>query len=182
MYAWSHDAATGNEYRLLAKILGLIEYDHQTGINTYQEETKRDIYNPTINVATLTQGVGRIQTCWYIRKGFLKEVTANLCDALDEQFYAQLKHCHSAYHNITPFQIFKHLNMIWCPLNVQTKKKLKDTYFTKWESNEHLTAFGKRLDDDQNMLIQSKVPISNEDKLQFYSRKFMTPTSLTKLK
>ncbi len=32
-------------------------------------------------------------------------------------------------------------------------KKLKNAYFAKWDSNEHLTAFGKRLDDDQNMLI-----------------------------
>ena len=29
-YAWSHDTATGDEYGLLAEILGLNEYDHQT--------------------------------------------------------------------------------------------------------------------------------------------------------
>jgi hypothetical protein len=84
----------------------------------------------------------------------LKGVTANLRNALDEQFYAQLKHCHSAYPNITPVQILEHLNTIWCPLDVQAKKKLKDAYFAKCESNEHLTAFGKRLDENQNMLVR----------------------------
>jgi hypothetical protein len=80
----------------------------------------------------------------------LKGVTSNLRDALDEQFYVQLKHRHSAYCNITPFQILEHLNSIWCPLDVQAKKKLKDAYFAKWDGNEHLVGSGKRLDDDQN--------------------------------
>ncbi len=34
MYAWSCDAATSDEYGLLAKILGPNKYDHQTGIDT----------------------------------------------------------------------------------------------------------------------------------------------------
>jgi hypothetical protein len=51
---------------------------------------------------------------------------------------------------------------------VQAKKNLKNAYFTKWDGNEHLTAFRKRLDDDQNMLIRSDITISDEDKLQFY--------------
>ena len=67
-----------------------------------------------------------VHTCWYIHKGFLKGVTTNLRGATDEQFYSQLKHCHTAYRNTTSFQILKHLNSTWCPLNVQAKKKLKD--------------------------------------------------------
>ena len=174
-YAWNRDPVTGDEYGLLAEILGLDEYDHQTGIDTYVEETEPSTYDPAITVATpthtrkrLEEEWERVRTCWYIRKGFLKGVTANLRDALDEQFYAQLKHRHSAYRNITPLQIFEHLNTIWCPLDVQAKKKLKDAYFAKWDGNEHLTAFGKRLDDDQNTLIRSDITISDEDKLQFY--------------
>ncbi len=33
---------------------------------------------------------------------------------------------------------------------------------------EHLTAFGKRLDDDQRALVRSDVTIADDDKLQFY--------------
>jgi hypothetical protein len=38
-YDWSRNAATRDEYGLLAKILGINKYDHQTGISTYVEET-----------------------------------------------------------------------------------------------------------------------------------------------
>ena len=74
----------------------------------------------------------------------------------------------TAYRNVTPFQLLEHLNNCWCPLDVKAKKALKDVYHTKWDSNEHLTAFGKQLDDDQRSLVQSDVTIADEDKLQFY--------------
>jgi hypothetical protein len=137
-YAWSRDAVTGDKYGLLTKILGLDEYNHQTGIDTYVKEAKPDTYDPAITVATPTHMQKRLeeewertQTCWYIWKGFLKGVTANMRDTLDVQFYLQLKHCHLAFRNITPLQILEHLNTIWCPLDVQSKKKLKDAYFAK---------------------------------------------------
>jgi hypothetical protein len=50
---------------------------------------------------------------------------------------------------------------------VQAKKKLKDAYFAQWDRHEHLTAFGKRLDDDQTALVRSDITISDKDKLQF---------------
>ncbi len=43
----------------------------------------------------------------------------------------------------------EHLNDRWCSLDVKAKKALKDAYYTKWDGDEHLTAFGKHLDDDQ---------------------------------
>ncbi len=73
-----------------------------------------------------------------------------------------------AYCNITPHQILEHLNDRWCPLNVQAKKVLKKEYYTKWDANEHLTAFGKRLNNDQHALIHSDVTIADNNKLQFY--------------
>ena len=73
-----------------------------------------------------------------------------------------------AYQNISPFQILEHLNDRWCPLDVKAKKALKDAYYTKWDGNEHLTAFGKCLDDDQRALIRSDVMIADEDKLPLY--------------
>ena len=45
---------------------------------------------------------------------------------------------------------------------------LKDAYYTKWDGDEHLTAFGKRLDDKQKALVRSDFTITDEDKLQFY--------------
>jgi hypothetical protein len=51
---WSPDAGTGDEYGLLAEILGVDEYDHQTGISTYAEATKPDTYDGTIDDTTPT--------------------------------------------------------------------------------------------------------------------------------
>jgi hypothetical protein len=45
---------------------------------------------------------------WYIRKGFLRGVTMNMHNALDEAYYSQLKHVTTAYHNTTPIQILEH--------------------------------------------------------------------------
>jgi hypothetical protein len=105
---------------------------------------------------------------WYIRKGFLKGAVNNLRNALDEQYYSQLHHCLTAYRNIPPYQILERLNDRWCPLDVQAKKALKQAYYTKWDSNEHLMVFGKQLDDNQRALIRSNVTKADDDKLQFY--------------
>jgi hypothetical protein len=134
------------------------------------------LYNPTINNATLThEQKGKeeewdlAQTAWFIQKRFLRGVVGNLRITLDKQYYAQLKHCLTAYHNISPFQILEYLNNRWCPLDIKAKKALKDAYYTKWTSSkEHLTAFGKRLNNDQRALIPSDVTIAAKDKLQFY--------------
>jgi hypothetical protein len=109
-----------------------------------------------------------VHTAWFIRKGFLKAAVDNLPDALDKQYYCQLKHCLTAYHNITPFQILEHLNNCWCPLDAQAKKELRKAYYSKWDSNEHLTAFGKSFNNNQETLIRLDVTIPNNIKLQFY--------------
>ena len=172
-YAWSKSAT--DDYGLLGDILGVNEYDDPTGIDTYMILAEPASYDPTINNATLTHKRKRkeddwdlILTSWFIRKGFLRGIVDNLRDALDKQYYSQLKHRLTAYRNVTPFQILEHLNDRWCPLDVKAKKALKDAYYTKWDGDEHLTAFGKRLDDKQKALVCSYVTITDEDKLQFY--------------
>jgi hypothetical protein len=53
----------------------------------------------------------------------------NMHDALDEAYYCQLKHITTAYRNMTPIQILKHLNIQWCPLDVHAKKQLKVEFY-----------------------------------------------------
>ncbi len=110
------------------------------------------------------------RTCktWAIRKGFLQGVAGNFRDALNESWYSQLKSVHTAYHNTAPIQILEHLNSGWCPLDVHTKKNLCIAYYAEWDREQHLTAFGKHLDDDQVRIKQFGITISNKDKLQFY--------------
>jgi hypothetical protein len=171
-YAWSKNV---DNYGLLADILGTYEYNELTGINSYTIPCKPASYDPTITNAMLTHECkwkevewDLVRTSWLICKGFLRGVADNLCNALNEQYYSQLKHRLTAYRNITPHQILKHLNNRWCPLDVQAKKVLKKEYYTKWDADEHLTAFGKCLNDDQRALVRLDITIADDDKLQFY--------------
>jgi hypothetical protein len=120
-------------------------------------------------------------TSWYIRKGFLKGTAANLRDALDEQNYAQLRNVRTAYRNVLPLTILEHLNDRWCPLDVQARKQLRQNYYTPWNPEEHLTAFGMRLTNDQVSLIRSEVTISDDDKLQFYLEQMYESNTFDKM-
>ena len=87
-YAWSKDAA--EEYGLLADILGFDEYDELTGIDTYTIPAEPASYDPAVTNATPTHEHKRreeewelVRTSWFIRKGILRGVIDNLCDALD---------------------------------------------------------------------------------------------------
>jgi len=172
-YSWSKNAT--DDYGLLGDILGADEYDKLTAIDTYAVPNEPVSYDPTITNATITherkpkeEEWDLVRTSWFIQKGFLRGIVDNLHDALDEQYYAQLKHRLTAYQNVTPFQVLEYLNDRWCPLDVKAKKALNDGYYTKWDGDEHLTVFGKRLDDDQRAFVRSNVTIADEDKLQFY--------------
>ena len=101
-----------DNYGLLADILGVDEYDNLTGISTYTIPHEPASYDPNITDATPTHTRKRMEeeweliwTLWFIRKGFLRGVVNNLRDALDKQYYSQLCHRLTAYHNITPYQI-----------------------------------------------------------------------------
>ena len=65
--------------------------------------------------------------------------------------------------------MLKHLDTSWCPLDVQARKMLKKEFYTNWDtSNTHLTAFGMKLDKEQNRLYRLGIVVIDKDKLQFY--------------
>ncbi len=186
-FAWSCDPTNGKEYRLLAKIIGADEYTHLTN-QTWVQEVEPESYNPAITDATVIHMQKQMEEeweekceSWYIRKGFLRGVTMNMQDALDEQYYSQLKHINTAYCNTTPIQILDHLDTRWCPLDVQAWNILKKEFYTDWDtSNMHLTAFGMKLDKDQNRLNRLGIIISDEDKLQFYLKQIYASNCFVK--
>jgi hypothetical protein len=101
-------------------------------------------------------------------------------NALDKNRYSQLKHIHTAYHNMTPIQILKHLNSRWCLLDLHAKKKLTQNYYTAWDNKIHLTAFGKDLDNNQTRIKHFGITISDKDKLQFYLEQMYASNSFDK--
>ncbi len=83
----------------------------------WTQEVEPATYNPTINDFTamhtrksMEQEWERTRKTWAIRKGFLQGVAANFRNALDKNWYSQLKSVHTAYRNTTPIQILDHLN------------------------------------------------------------------------
>jgi hypothetical protein len=109
-------------------------------------------YDHAIQATTATHTRKRMEeewdkkrTSWFIRKGFLRGVTMNMRDALDEQYYLQLKNINTAYRNTTPIQILEHLDTRWCPLDVRARRLLKAEFHADWDSTVmHLTAFGMK--------------------------------------
>jgi hypothetical protein len=174
-FAWSCDQATGEEYGLLAEIIGDVKYTHLTNLNSAQEIEPAN-YNPAITAATATHTRKRLkeeweEKCksWFTWKGFLHGVTMNMRNALNEQYYLQLKHINTAYRNTTPIQILEQLDTLWCPLDVRARKLLKADFFADWDSTVmHRTAFGVKLDKEQARISRLGILISDKDKLQFY--------------
>jgi hypothetical protein len=172
-YYWSR-SPTGEEYGLLAKIIGKDEYYHLTNL-TWTQEVEPATCDPAINDTTATYTRKQMEqewerTCktWAVHKGFLWGVATNFCDALDKSWYSQLKSVHTAYRNTAPIQILEHLNSQWCPLEVHAKKNPRIAYYAEWDREQHLTAFGKRLDNDHVHIELFGITISDKDKLQFY--------------
>ena len=52
-FTWSRDTATGEEYGLLAEIIGDVEYTHLTNLN-WAQETEPVTYDSTIQATTAT--------------------------------------------------------------------------------------------------------------------------------
>jgi hypothetical protein len=117
---------------------------------------------------------------WAIRKRFLHGVVASMRNTLDKNWYSQLNHIHTANCNMASIQILSHLMSRWCPLDVHTKKKLRQDYYPKWDLDTHLTAFGKCLDNDQTKIEHFGISISDKDKLQFYLEQLYASNTFNK--
>ena len=102
-FTWSRDTATGEEYGLLAEIIGNVEYTHLTNLN-WAQEIEPASYDPAIQATPAMHTRKRMEeewdekcTSWFIRKGILCGVTMNMRDVLDKQYYSQLKNINTAY-------------------------------------------------------------------------------------
>ena len=92
-FAWSCDPETGEEYGILAEIIGDVKYTHLTILN-WDQEIEPATYKPAITAATTMHTQKRLEEeweekceLWYIHPGSLCRVTMNKRNALDEQYY-----------------------------------------------------------------------------------------------
>ena len=167
-YEWAGD------HGLLAEVLGAEAYLRVTG-KDYVEPVPVEPFNPQINQGTTEYQKAKkaaeyeeIREAWYTRKGVQQGIGENIRDALDESYYSQLRVPIIAYKGVKIVDYFNHLNNKWCKIDTRTIKAMKKEYYEPWDPQHHITELYKRLDDDQAALAANNIPISDEDKLQFF--------------
>jgi hypothetical protein len=168
-YEWSQD------YGLLAEIQEPERYLATTGLiyNAPEEPPIRHSgIHPTTTahrVALLTAENDVARHDWAIVKGFRRAISTNIRDALDLRYHNQLKHRVLHYRNVHPRQYITHLKTVWVILDERIKDELTKNYYRGWnDTDEHITGFAIRLDDEQAKLASDGLQISNVDKLQHY--------------
>jgi len=88
---------------------------------------------------------------------------------LDLCYHNQLKHGVLHYRNVHPRQYIAHLKTVWVILDKRIKDELTKNYYRGWnDTDEHITGFALRLDDEQAKLASDGLEISVADKLQHY--------------
>ena len=121
-----------------------------------------------------------MRECYYTLCGVEEGLTANFRAAIDEQYYKQLKKPIVGYRGIKIKDYFDHLDTKWCKLDTNSISEMKAEYYQKWVGEEHVTDFGKRLDDEQTALSENDITISNTDKQQFYIEQMYASRQFTR--
>lgn len=181
-YAWSRDAT--NEYGLLADI---IRQSHQ---HRHIRRTTRAGYllsgHHKHNTHTHAQAHGRgMGTCPIFvvhKKGFPPWCHRKFTRCPGRTILCPTQASPHGIPKYHPLPNSRTLNDRWCPIGIHAKKELRKEYYTKWDSDEHLTAFGKRLDYNQRALVQSDVTIADDDKHNSILKKSTIATNLTNKK
>lgn len=153
-----------NKYDILAEVIGNTEYLAKTGLN-YDKPTKPEDYNPLIRDNSSTVMKARKEAGWETKKE-----SCTVIEGTREatQYYEQFEDTDLGYGEITIKDYLDHLTKEWCKLNMKAIQEMKDRYFRGWDEDEHITAFGQRLSQEQRELRQQNVTITDSDKLQHY--------------
>lgn len=164
------------DYGLLGEIMEADEYTTITGL-TYFPLEKPSAYDEDITDEMEHHERKQLEAehserleAWHTRRGALRGLADNIRDALDKKFYLSLKRPVIAYKNVQPRDYITHLDNKWCKLDTRVIKNMKDNYYRGWETDEdeHIEEFVKRLDEEQHALLNDRIKISNEDKLQHF--------------
>ena len=88
--------------------------------------------------------------------------------ALDARYYEQLSHYTYNYRDVLPRDFITHLESKWVFLDEMQKQQLKDEYVKGWATDEHISAFARRLNEDQKKLASDRIIISDVNKNQHF--------------
>ena len=104
-----------------------------------------------------------MKLAWTIARAVDAGIGENIRNALDEQFYKQLKKRFTGYKKVTIIKYSDHLNEKWTKLTNKAKRDLKAKYYCGWQQPEHITEFIRRLEEDQQRLEDMGIPIYDDD-------------------
>ena len=165
-YEWTL-SATGYKYGLLADILGGAEYEEITGIS--QHDYDASLTKPAIYDATITSNTNTFQRerrtvvrneelrWWYIRRGLHRGLRENFRDSLDSCYYEQLEHDITGFETVPPIAFLNHLKTVWCRLDTNAIKEMKDAYYEEWDLDVHITKFISRLNKEEKALARDGI-------------------------
>ena len=106
---------------------------------------------------------------WATQQAVEEAVVELLKNALDEQYYKQLKKKLIGYKRVTILEFFDHLGK-WTTVTNQVKRTLRNDYYSGWNhtGSEHISEFQRRLEDDQVRLTDLGIPISDSEVFEHY--------------
>ena len=149
-----------DKYGLLTEAIGDTEYLAKIGLD-YIEPTKLSDYDPGIqnNHSVITKA--RREAEWESKKesyavveGARQGICKYICDALDKQFYEQLKDNDLGYGEASIKDHLDHLSQKWCKLNTKMIQKMKECFYHGWQEGMHITAFPTCLNREQKELAR----------------------------
>ena len=162
-------------YGLLAEIIGAARYavDHPT-LPAYVAPVQ-PANSPVLpagptaaQIRQLTDDNNLLKRDWAMLQGFRRGVSANIRDALDLEFYSALEHADYGYIDVLPREYIVHLETDHCPMDVAAIKDIKAQYYRGKGTDERLSKFATRLDEEQTRLAADGVVIPEPDKFQHY--------------
>lgn len=179
-YWWGEDGA-GIQYGLLADILGGVEYELLTGIDSQG----RKAYSPTMRkpnlvdetITNVTSDAERerknleraeLIKYWHMRRGLHRGLGENIREALDAMYYSGLKHEITSYKTIKPIDYLKHLKTDWVIMDTAALKQIKKDFYVEWDGESNLKNYSTDLTRTQAELRADNIIINDADKLQWY--------------
>ena len=167
-YAWA------GEFGLLATVIGTVRYLAEAGLNYVVPVQPVDAPPPAV-----AGGTAAVIRAWEstndldrrnfaIFKGFKSAICENIRDALDLQYYEQIREVTFGFKRRTFRSYIEHLEAHWCILDCKTIESLKQNWKRDWGAEEHITGYSRRLDQEQATLARDNILIADADKLHQY--------------
>lgn len=177
----------GTNYGALAEVMETAAYTALSG-KTWTNETLPAPFDAGITAATTAYNASKRSAEHEDRRyafatlvGIRKGCTENIRDAMDAQYYQQLKKKTIGYKKVTIKEYIAHLDDQWCKLDTVTMVEMKNGFFKTWDqSQQHLTEYSRSLEEEQEALKDAGVTIHDEEKLNHYVTQVATSGVFTK--